>query len=100
MRHPAATGEIPNQLDRAGLDSYEKGKSLKQNPDGTVDIYMGNDKPQGFESNWLPTAGEDFFVFFRLYGPAKSVYDKTWKAPDIERMNGPSPTKGTTGRKP
>ena len=47
---------------------------------------MGNDKPQGFESNWLPTAGEDFFVFFRLYGPAKSVYDKSSKAPDIERM--------------
>ena len=77
---------IPNELDRAGLDSYEKGKSLKQNSDGTVDIYMGNDKPEGFESNWLPTAGEDFFVFFRLYGPAKSVYDKTWKAPDIERV--------------
>jgi hypothetical protein len=42
--------------------------------------------PKGFESNWLPSAGEDFFVIFRFYGPQKSVYEKTWTAPDIEKV--------------
>jgi hypothetical protein len=33
----------------------------------------------------VPTkAGESFEVLFRLYGPLKPLYDKTWKLPDIE----------------
>ena len=76
---------VPNPLDHFGLDSYEKSK-LKRNADNSVDIYIGNDAPKGFESNWLPSAGQDFFVIFRLYGPAKSFYEKTWEAPDIERV--------------
>jgi uncharacterized protein (TIGR03000 family) len=77
---------IPNPLDRAGLDSYEKAK-LKTNRDGSVDIYFGDSAPAGSEDNWLPSAGEDFFLIFRLYGPQKSVYDKTWKLPDVELFN-------------
>jgi hypothetical protein len=74
---------IANPLNRIGLDSYDKSK-LKTNPDGSVDIYFGNKARKGYESNWLPSAGEDFFAIFRLYGPAKSVYERTWKLPDIE----------------
>jgi hypothetical protein len=59
---------------------------LKSNPDGTIDIYFGSKAPEGYESNWLPSAGEDFFLIFRFYGPAKSIYQKTWKMPDIERI--------------
>jgi len=76
---------IPNPLNRVGLDSYDKSK-LKTNADGSVDIYFGDKVAKGFEENWLPSAGEDFFVIFRLYGPAKSVYEKTWRLPDIERV--------------
>jgi hypothetical protein len=76
---------VPNQLNRVGLDSYEKSK-LKPNADGSVDIYLGANAPSGYEQNWLPSAGEDFFVIFRFYGPAKSVYEKTWRLPDIERV--------------
>jgi hypothetical protein len=76
---------IPNRLNRAGLDSYDKSK-LKTNADGSVDVYFGDKVAKDFEENWLPSAGEDFFVIFRLYGPAKSVYDKTWRLPDIERL--------------
>lgn len=74
---------IPNSLNRVGLDSYDKSK-FKSNPDGSVDIYFGNKAAKGYEDNWLPSAGEDFFVIFRLYGPAKSIYEKTWKMSDIE----------------
>jgi hypothetical protein len=76
---------IPNPTGRVGLDSYDKAR-LKTNPDGSVDLYFGAQAPKGFEDNWLPAAGEDFFLIFRLYGPEKSVYEKTWKLPDIERI--------------
>jgi hypothetical protein len=76
---------IPNSLNRVGLDSYDKSK-LKSNSDGSVDIYFGNQAAKGYEDNWLPSAGEDFFVIFRFYGPGKSVYERTWRLPDIERM--------------
>jgi hypothetical protein len=34
----------------------------------------------------LPSVGKDFFVIFRFYGPAKSLYEKTRSMPDIERI--------------
>jgi hypothetical protein len=37
----------------------------------------------GMESNWLPT-GEDFFLIFRLYGPEKALFEKTWTLADVE----------------
>lgn len=74
---------VPNPLDRVGLDSYNKSK-LKPNGDGSISVYLGANAPSGYEQNWLPSAGEDFFLMFRFYGPGKSVYDKTWRLPDIE----------------
>jgi hypothetical protein len=76
---------VPNSLDRAGIDSYEKSK-LKTNSDGSVDIYLGIEAPKEYERNWLPSAGQNFFLIFRLYGPGKSAYDKTWKLPDLEKV--------------
>jgi hypothetical protein len=76
---------VPNSLDRAGIDSYEKSK-LKTNSDGSVDIYLGIEAPKEYERNWLPSAGQNFFLIFRLYGPGKSAYDKTWKLPELEKV--------------
>jgi hypothetical protein len=33
-----------------------------------------------------PTHGRDFEVLFRLYGPEKAFFEKTWKLPDIEEV--------------
>ena len=50
-----------------------------------MDIYFGPAAPAGKESNWVPTrAGGRFEVLFRLYGPDKTFFDKTWQLPDIE----------------
>ena len=58
----------------------------QKNADGSVDIYFGPKVPTGKESNWVPTsAGGRFEVLFRLYGPEKPLFDKTWVLPDIER---------------
>jgi hypothetical protein len=29
----------------------------------------------------------DWFTIFRLYGPKKAFFDKTWKLNDIEKVN-------------
>lgn len=63
---------------------------LQKNADGSVDIWFAPTAPPGKESNWVPTkAGGQFEVLFRLYGPQKPLYDKTWKLPDIERVTTP-----------
>ena len=59
---------------------------MQKNADGSVDIYFGPKPPDGKESNWVPTAGHNFEVLFRLYGPEKPFFDKTWKLPDLEAI--------------
>jgi len=63
-------------------------KALRKNADGSVDVYIGPKPPAGRESNWLYTpAGQKWFPWFRVYGPEKAIFDKSWKLPDIERIN-------------
>ena len=61
---------------------------LKQNPDGSVNLYFAPEAPGREEANWIPTNGNGRFeVLFRLYGPEKPFFDKTWKLPDIEAVS-------------
>ncbi len=63
-------------------------KCLSKNADGSVDLYFGPKPPAGKESNWLYTqAGQKWFPWFRVYGPEKAILDKSWKLPDIEKIN-------------
>ena len=62
-------------------------KELRKNADGTVDIYFGPKPPAGQEPNWLYTQpGQKWFPWFRVYGPEKAIFDKSWKLPDIEKI--------------
>jgi hypothetical protein len=76
---------IYNDAERVGLSSYDV-SSLQVNEDNTVDIYFGETAPPGRESNWIPTAGEDFFLIFRFYGPEEPVFDKSFKLSDVEKI--------------
>lgn len=59
-------------------------QGLQKNPDGSIDVFFGPKAPDGKASNWVPTsAGRQFEVLFRLYGPEKPLFDKTWQLPDI-----------------
>ena len=59
---------------------------MQKNADGSVDIYFAPKAPQSKASNWVPTsAAGKFEVLFRLYGPEKPLFEKTWKLPDIEK---------------
>ena len=54
---------------------------------GIFDIYFSAKPPKGKEANWVLTeSGKDFFLFFRLYGPEKAVWDKSWKLNDLEKI--------------
>lgn len=67
---------------RVGLSSYDK-SNISVNDDGSVDVYFSETAPQGLESNWIPTSGEDFFLLFRFYGPEKAFFDRSFILPDI-----------------
>lgn len=71
-------------VDRVGLASTNK-QDMLVNEDGSVDIYFAPASPKGLERNWIPT-GEDFFRLFRLYGPDKPLFEKTWRLGDLEKV--------------
>ncbi len=77
---------IYNKIGRVGLSSYDK-PNMELNEDGSVDIYFSETAPQGLDSNWIPTAGEDFFLLFRFYGPEQAYFDRSFKLPDIEKID-------------
>jgi hypothetical protein len=68
-----------------GIDSNKPG--LQRNEDGSFDIYIGPEPPEGKENNWLQTIpGKGWNVIFRLYGPLQPWFDKTWRPGDPELM--------------
>jgi len=61
---------------------------VQKNDDGSVDVYFGPEPPPGKESNWVPTKpGQGFEFIFRLYAPTEALFEKTWKLPDVEKVN-------------
>jgi hypothetical protein len=69
-----------------GLDNNKHG--LKQNADGSFNIYFAPRAPKGWENNWIQTVpGKGWNTIFRLYGPLEAFYDKTWKPGDPEQID-------------
>jgi hypothetical protein len=61
---------------------------VKSNPDGSVDIWLGPEAPEGKESNWIPTDPEgNFEVVFRVFGPEPPLFNKSWVLSDLELVN-------------
>jgi hypothetical protein len=60
---------------------------LRNNDDGSIDIYTGPTAPDGFEKNWIPTVpGKNWFAYFRFYQPTEPYFDRSWPLPDFERV--------------
>jgi len=80
------THALVRNMPRASRSSQNP--ELQRNDDSSVDIYFGPKAPADKESNWVPTSATGRFeVLFRLYGPEKALFDKTWRLPDIERID-------------
>ena len=77
---------IQNKLGDATVGSRDN--SLKVENDGSFKLYTGPEAPAGYENNWVQTNdGDGFFVYLRLYGPTTAYFDKSWKMPDIRKVN-------------
>ncbi len=74
---------IYNPLDRVGLSSYDV-PAMKANADGSVDIYIGPEAPEGLESNWIPTRGKRPSPCMRVYSGDEAFWNKSFKMPDFE----------------
>lgn len=81
----ACVGPCDTADNVVGVSSLDK-QAMKLNSDGSVDVYFGPKAPSGFEKNWVSTAGKPFFLIFRLYGPEKPLFDKSWRLPDVEKV--------------
>jgi hypothetical protein len=58
------------------------------NVDGSTDLYLGPEAPQGKEQNWLATVpGKGYFAILRLYGPTEPALMKTWKPGDLTKVS-------------
>jgi len=80
-----------------GLNSE---RNVKQNKDGSTDLYFGPKAPAGKESNWIQTIpGKGWFSILRLYGPLEAWFDQIWKPDDIVLMKD-IPAAKVTGKKP
>ena len=77
---------VNNPLDRAGLGTFNIDK-MKMNADGSVDLYVGPNAPAGLETNWIPTMGKEPYLWLRLYSPEEAFWNKSFKMPDVERVD-------------
>jgi hypothetical protein len=79
--------------------SLNSQRGVKQNADGSTELYFGPKAPAGKESNWIQTVpGKGWNVILRIYGPLDRWFDKTWQPGDIELM-ADVPTVKPTGYK-
>jgi hypothetical protein len=86
MYDRATMGFIYTQSMRTTLDSYGA-DTMKKNADGSVTLYVEPVAPDGLESNWIPTGGKRPLPAFRFYSPDEPLYNKTFKMPNVERMD-------------
>ena len=71
----------------ASLADRSSRMDLRQNSDGSVDIYCGPKAPAGFEKNWIPTVpGKNWFAYFRFYQPTEAYFDRSWPLRDFEQV--------------
>lgn len=60
----------------------------QKNADGSYDLYFGPQAPACKEANWAKTMpNKGWFFLFRLYGPEKAYFDRTWKPDDLVEVS-------------
>jgi hypothetical protein len=80
---------VDNPINRYAVGSYTEG--LKNNTDGSLDIYIQNTNPgPERESNWLPAPaeGESFSLMMRAYLPSEAILNGTWSPPPVIQSAG------------
>jgi len=75
---------VPNAINRYNLAAW---MPLQYNPDGSLDLYIQSSSPGADkEPNWLPApATGPFNLTVRIFWPADSVIDGTYKLPSVSK---------------
>jgi hypothetical protein len=61
--------------------------NLKNNPDGSLTLYIQKDSPgTEQESNWLPAPDGPIYVVMRLYWPREEALTGKWQPPAVTRV--------------
>jgi hypothetical protein len=80
-----ATHALIRDKGSASVSSQSRG--VLANADGSIDIDFAPQAPEGAEANWVPTDPDgEFEVLFRFYGPKRTLLEKAWQLPDIQRV--------------
>jgi hypothetical protein len=78
---------VDNPINRYNIGKYTEG--LKNNTDGSLDIYIQNANPGADkESNWLPAPQGGFNLVMRMYLPQPQVLNGTYQYPTIQPTAG------------
>ncbi len=72
-----------NESGKYGVRSDEP---LKRNPDGSVEILIQHDKPQGDTTNWIPAPRGPFVLAMRVYRPNEKASNGAWTPPAIQKI--------------
>lgn len=78
---------VKNPLNRYSISARE---DLKENADGSTDLYIQKESPgKDKESNWLPAPEGDFILMLRMYWPREtdpSIINGTWTVPAARKV--------------
>jgi hypothetical protein len=78
--------ETPQRFPRAGSQSYPT-PAAEPSQDGATTIVIGPERPPELlpPGNWIQTQpGHGWFVILRLYSPAVSFFDQSWRPGEVE----------------
>jgi hypothetical protein len=74
-----------NPINRYSIGDRTKG--LVKNADGSIDILIQREKPDGaMAANWLPAPAGPLRLALRAYLPKAALRDRQWKAPALKRI--------------
>ena len=71
---------VPNPINRYSVGDRS---GLVPNADGSLDIFLQNAAPVGFESNWLPAPLGKFVLWLRVYQPGLAILSGEYRVPPV-----------------
>jgi hypothetical protein len=75
--------QVANPLNRFAASSW---MPCKYDPDGSLTLYLQNDKPgKDKEANWLPAPKGPFNLTMRLYAPKSEALTGKWSPPPVTK---------------
>jgi hypothetical protein len=74
---------VDNPIDRYALGNRDE---LELGPDGSLEIAIQHDRPDGSDANWLPAPEGDFNLMLHMYWPSQRVLDGSWTIPPVQRV--------------